>query len=219
MDIKKSIILILVSFAFTGWMFGITLSKSGIYTPSISNIVELRNIETGIDADDLIDQIKKVLRSNPKRIKIKVNSSGGRIVQGERIYNYLSNIKIPVHSYIDNECLSACYYAISSSDIIYASKSSVVGNIGVMHPEPIPPFEIFAWAGKYKNTKPEKEFIRKHLTKSAITTHKEMIKDIKKFRETRLKGSNQELFEGLIWTGIDAKRLGLIDEYGDLNGF
>ncbi len=178
----------------------------------VSNIVRIRNGDNGINAKDLIDQIELVLPSNPDKIIIEADSNGGRMAQGEMIYNYIANLKVPVHVYIQDSCLSACYYGISSSDKIFAYKSSVVGNIGVTHPEPTGPFKVFAWSGKYKNPESQNEFIKKHMTASARVVHLSAINDIKKFRGKKLTGTQDQLFEGLIWTGIDGKRLGLIDE-------
>jgi protease IV len=227
MDIKENLIKFgPTKLAFSIWLLLVIIAcLCGIYgrffkTTVVlkSNIVEIKEGKQGIDGNNLINQIEEVLKSNPNKIIIKANSTGGRIVQGEKIYKYIKSINIPVHTYIENECLSACYYGISSSDKIYSYKSSTVGNIGVTHPEPKPPFKIFAWSGKYKNSSNQKDHIQKHLTKSAKLMHTEVVKDIKESRGNRIKGTDDQLFEGLIWTGIEAKKLGLIDEYGNLNG-
>jgi protease IV len=218
MDIKEKLKLILLTIMITSsFIFGIAVTKIHYNCEPISNIVELKDGKMGLDGEDLINQIKEVLKSNPKEIIIRANSSGGRMVQGEIIYNYINSIEIPVYSYIEDGCLSACYYGISSSDKIFAYNSSEVGNIGVTHPEPKSRFKVFAWSGKYKNTETEKEYIRKHLTSSAKLMHMDAVNKIKIGRRTKIKGTDEQLFEGLIWTGIEAKQFGLIDDIDSIH--
>jgi protease IV len=217
---------LILAFIIGALFFWGEFAYTNFYKPDVNIIVELKDEQTNagimINADSVISPLKEAVKKNPKLIIIKANSGGGRIVQGERIYNYIKSIDIPIHTVIGDRCVSSCYYAISSSDKIYSSKSSEVGGIGVLHytaPKnqldnmPI----IFAYSGTFKNPTPEKEYIHKHMKTSARIIHESMIKDIKIGRGKALKGSQEELFEGLAWEGIRAKKLGLIDNFGSID--
>ena len=46
--------------------------------------------------------------------------------------------------------------------------------------------------------------------------HKQIIIDIQKYR-TNLKGTRDQLFEGLFWVGIEAREMGLVDDFRSLD--
>lgn len=215
----KSLILIIVC----GGLFVLPIKEK--YRNNKIIVVELKDTKingpmgNSLNADSIISPLKKAISKSPKLIIIKADSVGGRIVQGERIYNYIKSIDIPIHTVIDNSCLSSCYYAISSSDKIYSSKNSEIGSIGVIHyaaPKsqldnmPI----VSTYSGIFKNPTPEAEYIQKHMTSIAKIMHNVVIEDIKKARGKKLTGTDKELFQGLIWDGIRAKEKGLIDNFG-----
>jgi len=201
-------------------VFMLTTLSSYIFKDVVT--VELRD---PLNADSVILPLKKELNSisfkifPPKLIIIKANSMGGSVVQGERIYNFIKTMKIPVHTYIDNYCLSACYYGISSSDMIFSSRSSIIGGIGVVYfnkPEPSDIRKdnrnIFAFSGKYKKPKlSEMETIKNNVFESARLIHISIIEDIKDGRNGKIKGDDETVFEGLTWEGIRAEKIGLID--------
>ncbi|MFZ2189371.1 MAG: S49 family peptidase [Candidatus Magasanikiibacteriota bacterium] len=66
-----------------------------------------------------------------KAIILEVDSYGGYPVAGEEVATALKNAKKPTIALIREGGVSAGYMAASGADIIFASKNSVVGSIGV----------------------------------------------------------------------------------------
>lgn len=73
---------------------------------------------------------------NVKAILLTIDSPGGGITATDLIYNDIMKLKaerkIPVVAYCEDITASGGYYIASSSDCIYATKTSLVGSIGVI---------------------------------------------------------------------------------------
>jgi protease-4 len=66
-----------------------------------------------------------------KAILLEIDSTGGDIVAAEEVANALKNATKPTVALIRGYGDSAAYYSATGADIIFASKSSDVGSIGV----------------------------------------------------------------------------------------
>lgn len=160
---------------------------------------------------------------------LRINSPGGSPVQADYMYSAVRYFKkkypdIKVYSVCIDTCTSAAYYIASAADEIYANEASIVGSIGVI-------YNGFGFVGAMEklgitrrlktsgNNKgfmdqfsPENPEQDKKLTVMLDLIHEQFIKQVKKGRGDRLK-INDEIFSGLIWTGTQAKDLGLIDGF------
>ncbi len=76
-----------------------------------------------IEAAEANDSIKAII--------IEIDSYGGSLVAGEEIENALKRAVKPTVILIRDVCLSAAYYAAIGADIVFASKNSDIGSIGV----------------------------------------------------------------------------------------
>jgi len=76
-----------------------------------------------IEAAEANDSIKAII--------IEIDSYGGSPVAGEEIENALKRAVKPTVILIRDVCLSAAYYAAIGADIVFASKNSDIGSIGV----------------------------------------------------------------------------------------
>lgn len=93
------------------------------------------------NAEASADNVATALRDayedrHTKGIVLRINSPGGTPVQAGYIYDEIRRLKqenpdIPVYAVIVDICASGGYYVASAADAIYASRSSVVGSIGV----------------------------------------------------------------------------------------
>ena len=125
---------------------------------------------------------------------------------------------------------SGGYYIAAAAQNVYADKASLVGSIGVtaatfgyvglmeklgVERRAYTSGEHKAFLDPFQNENPEeKEFWSGVLAK----THSQFIAEVKKGRGDRLKGqSDASLFSGLIWTGEQAKDMGLVDELASLD--
>lgn len=192
---------------------------------------------TGIIKDDSkasADQVVAGLRSafknkRTKGIIIKANSPGGSPVQAAYVYNEIIRLKkkypkIPLYAVVTDVCASACYFIISATDKIFANESSLVGSIGVVSQgfgfvgllEKMGVERRLYTAGENKGMmdpfSPEKKKDKEHMQKILDTLHAYFIDAVKKGRGKRIKDI-EEIYSGLFWSGIQAKKLGLVDEF------
>lgn len=165
-----------------------------------------------------------------RHLLLRLNSPGGTPAQAERIWQTLRTIKEKhpekqILVSIDELCASACYYIASAADEIHATEVSLVGSIGVrmggfgfvgtMEQLGVEQRELTA--GEYKALldpfaprNPEAEqFLKEHVL---TATHNIFIDRVQQGRSDKI-DSEQELFNGLIWIGQEAKTLGLIDGF------
>jgi protease IV len=164
-------------------------------------------------------------------VLLRINSPGGSPVQSAYINNEVRRLKAeypdkPVYAVISDVGASGGYYAAVSADWIYADASSVVGSIGVRMDgfglvdaiEKLGIERRLMVAGENKGlmdpflpVDPEEQA---HVQRLLDNIHAQFVDAVKIARGDRLKGSDEELFSGLVWTGDEALRLGIIDGLG-----
>lgn len=197
---------------------------------------------TGVIGGDDNDQAK-ILRDgmqaaykNPraKAIIIHANSPGGSPVVSNIAFEEVRRLKalhntIPVYVVASDLCASGCYYIAAAADKIYADPSSLVGSIGVvgsgfdvtglMEKIGIKYRQRTAGSNKgmgspFAPETPEQLAIWQKMLEQI---HGEFIQAVKTGRGTRLQEKNHpDLFSGRVYTGIEAKQVGLIDDFGNI---
>ena len=182
------------------------------------------------------EKINKLLRTafedkKTKGVVLEINSPGGTPVEAVSIYDEIRRLRekypdIKLYAVVRDLCASGGYYIASAADEIYANESSIVGSIGVR-------MDGFGFedlikkmgverrtitAGKNKSLldpfKPEDPAQRAHLQTMLGQVHQKFIDDVKVGRGDRLKPT-EDMFSGLIWSGVSALELGLIDGFAD----
>lgn len=181
------------------------------------------------NADDLIDALRAAFRDKSTAgVIIRADSPGGSPVQAGLVNDEIFRLRkqhpdIPVYAVVTDICASGCYYIISAADKIYADKASLVGSIGVL-------MNGFGFTGALNKLgierrlitsgrhkafldpfSPLKEQDKKFMQALLDRVHRQFIDVVKKGRGNRLKPSDQ-LFSGLVWTGAEGVKLGLVDE-------
>lgn len=209
---------------------------NGKFTVPVPHIA-LINIEGAIErgsstGDGLIisNAIKLAMDDDlVKAVIIEANSPGGSPVQAEQLHRTImsmrhSNSK-PIYVSIGEICASACLYIVSAADKVFAHKSSLIGSIGV---------RMDGWgfdkilshldierrtysAGEFKALldpfQPRDPEVDNHLDTFVLSPlYQDFVGAIKEGRGDKLDQQNPLLFTGLIWTGMTAKDLGLVDD-------
>ena len=187
-----------------------------------------------------IDSVRKKIDSafEPQRLKevmVAVNSPGGSPVQCDLITSYLhmkaEKNKVPVTMFVEDIAASGGYWIACSGHKVFANKSSIVGSLGVIYAglgftELIKKIGVerrILTAGQNKALmdplSPLQDDHVKIVEKMLADTHKVFIDHVKKQRGDKLKGSDEELFNGAIWTGESALNVGLIDGIDNLEDY
>ncbi len=183
------------------------------------------------NANDIAHSLRNAFKDkSTKGIILRINSPGGSPVQAGYIYDEIKRLRglypeTKVYAVIGDLCASGGYYIAAAADEIYADKASLVGSIGVISSgfgfvdlmEKLGVERRALAAGDHKAfldpfsplNEEEKTFWQGVLN----TTHQQFINQVKAGRGDRLK-DEPKLFSGLIWTGEQAKELGLVDGLG-----
>ena len=171
---------------------------------------------------------------NAKGIVIRANSPGGSPVISNTAFNEIRRLKsehknIPVYVVAEDMCASGCYYIAAAADKIYANPSSIVGSIGVIGGgfdvtglmEKLGIKRRLKTAGSNKGMgdpfTPETPEQGKIWEGILSDTHQEFIKAVKLGRGEKLKDKEYpDVFSGRIYVGLEAKKVGLIDDFGSV---
>merc|ERR1719184_331165 len=138
---------------------------------------------------------------------------------------------VPVTVFVEDMAASGGYWLACAGTQIYSSRSSILGSLGVIYfnlgvQELIQKLGVerrVITAGDNKALmdplSPLKEEDVKIIKSMLENTHKHFVDHVKKNRGDRLKGSDEELFNGGVWTGEPALELGLIDGIQQMDQF
>jgi protease-4 len=152
--------------------------------------------------------------SRIKAVVLLLDTPGGEVVATQNIYLELQELRrtMPVVGSIDSMAASGGYYAAMAADPIYARPSSSVGNVGVWSivPEDLAVNDEIIASGPFKLTGSNREEFMRELE----GIKQEFLNTVFSQRGERIKITPEELSQGLIYSGRDAARLGLIDHIG-----
>jgi len=181
-----------------------------------------------VNLENTRKQIDKAFSSKKlASVLVSVNSPGGSPVQSDLVTSYIqmkaSKHVVPVTVFVEDMAASGGYWLACAGSEIYASRSSIIGSLGVIYfnlgiEELIQKLGVerrVITAGDNKALmdplSPMKEGDVKIIKTMLENTHKHFVDHVKKNRGDKLTGSDEELFNGGVWTGEPAVELGLID--------
>ncbi len=157
-----------------------------------------------------------------KAVVIRISSPGGGAASSERLYLATRKLREekPVVMVMNGMVASGGYMMAMGVNHSFAQTSSLVGNVGVITtagalvPRPLPESLVV--------TGPQKLFgsSRRDWIGLAEDLKDEFAAMVIRERGDRLKITKAELTEGRLYAGVEAVRLGLVDELGsDADGF
>ena len=161
---------------------------------------------------------------------LRANSPGGSPVQAAYIYDEIKRLRIkypdtPLYGVVTDMCASGCYYALAAADKIYADRASIIGSIGVLMNgfgfvdtmKKLGVERRLMTAGEHKGLldpfSPLKPSDRKFAQGILNRIHQQFIQRVRDGRGEVLK-ETKDMYSGLFWVGEDARKMGLVDEFG-----
>lgn len=172
--------------------------------------------------------------SRLKGVVIEMNSPGGSPVHSGIIYDAIrakeqNYPEIPIIVVVEDMAASGGYYIASAANEIYADKASLVGSIGVISSgfdasnllEKIGVERRTFTAGRNKAFldpfAPMTEEAKLKWQAVLDETHQQFINAVKEGRGDRLVITD-DVFSGMVFTGSQAIKIGLIDGLASVNG-
>ncbi len=212
--------------------------KPSIKKDKVAVVYAVGGIESGEGDDQTIgsDRIAAALKAaredeKVKAIVLRVNSPGGSALASDVIWRETQLIKQsgkPFYVSMGDYAASGGYYISCAADKIYANPNTITGSIGVFGV--MPNFEKF-WNNKLGitfdrfETNPHADLVssNKPLDAKEKAIMQNLVSDIyNDFTDKVAKGRNMtqaqvdSIGQGRVWSGEDAKNLGLVDELGSL---
>ncbi len=190
---------------------GILLGPRLVPEPKIGIVRLIYEID-GLTAFELGEQLS-VARSSPdiKALVLIVNSPGGSAAYSEELFLdvWQTRQEMPIVASIDLLAASGAYYVAVAADEIYAKPSSGVGSIGVIAflPEPAVLEEELLTTGPYKGTGGTQDSFMRQIEMAKFS----FLAAIESGRGDRLLVGPDVLSRAEIWSGVEAREMGLID--------
>ncbi|MDO6807164.1 signal peptide peptidase SppA [Zobellia galactanivorans] len=164
-----------------------------------------------------------------KAIVLRVNSPGGSALTSDIIWREieLAREKKPVVVSMGNVAASGGYYIAVGADKIFAEPTTITGSIGVFGT--IPNMSELAGniginaeqVGTNKNSveyslfEPMTDNFRNYVQEGIESTYNTFLQRVAQGRNISMAQADS-LAQGRVWSGVDAKRMGLVDELGNL---
>lgn len=165
-----------------------------------------------------------------KAIVVRVNSPGGSALTSDIIWREIEITKKtkPVVVSMGDVAASGGYYIAAGADKIFAEPTTITGSIGVFGT--IPNISQLAEniginaeqvgtnenAVEYSLFEPMKDNFRSNVKEGIEETYRIFLDRVAQGRDITMAQADS-LAQGRIWSGVDAKRLGLVDELGGLD--
>ena len=184
------------------------LRQDTIAVVSIDGSIDLKEAFSIVETLDFLEKDASV-----KAVVFRINSPGGTAVAIHEIYLKLVKRSKPVISSVDALAASGAYFIASNTDHIFAKQGSEVGGIGVLVelPEAAKNKNLIA-SGPFKIERDDEIAFR-----NAELLKLDFLNAVKDGRGERLKIESAELADARIYTGFDARKLGMIDDIGGLD--
>ena len=167
-----------------------------------------------------------------RAVALVINSPGGSPSQSHLIFRRIRQLaeekKLPVLAFVEDVGASGGYMLACAADEIICNEFSIVGSIGVVGAsfgfnnlmEKLGIERRLYTSGDRKAMLdpflPEKADDVKRIKAIQQDIHQHFIALVKERRDSKLNGSDKQLFSGEFWTAQKAIELGLADRIGDL---
>jgi protease IV len=163
-----------------------------------------------------------------KGVILRINSPGGSVGPTQEIYREVTKLKEKKKVFVSmgSVCASGGYYIAAAGEKVYANPSTITGSIGVIMQSVI--FEeLLKKIGMKSNTikagdlkdagTPFREMTpaeKAYLNSVVGNIHEQFIRDVAAGRKMEFEKA-KGLADGRIYTGLQAKELGLVDSIGN----
>jgi protease-4 len=201
---------------------------AGLFGPRVA-VVELDGII--LDVDDVLRELR-AHRDNPmvRAVVVRINSPGGVVAPTQELYHALLQVREagkPVVASLGAVAASGGYYVAAAADRIYANPGSLTGSIGVIMQmanleslmKKVGVDYVVVKAGQFKDlgnvSRPMSADERRVLQALLDDVHAQFIGAVADGRKLE-RGQVVRFADGRVFSGAQAKELGMVDTLGGL---
>ena len=178
----------------------------------------------------VVQQVRQVMKDEQAAaVILYINSGGGAVIAGEAMHSALTELakSRPLVTYMDGVAASGGYYIATPSQWIVAQPGTITGSIGVISAKAVTNglyeklhahrTEITrgANAGMLSDLAPFTDTQRARMRQTIEHIYKHFVELVSTSRKMSYE-SVDAIAAGRVWTGVQAKANGLVDELGDL---
>jgi protease-4 len=223
---KKAWVSILI-FVIGVLLISVVAEQAGKHSGDRIGIVEVEGVIS--DSKELMEDIIK-FKEDPSiaGVILRINSPGGSVGPTQEIFREVVKLKEKKTVYVSmgTSCASGGYYIASAGHKLYANPSTITGSIGVIMQLMIMEDVLkkiglqsnTIKAGRFKDAgSPFREMTpteRAYMEGIVESIYEQFLKDISTERNMNIEVV-RKLAEGKIYTGTQAKDLGLVDGLGN----
>ncbi len=198
----------------------------------VGDIVSGKGDNETMGSETIVASLRKAKNdSNVKAVVLRINSPGGSAMASDVIWRevILTKKVKPVIVSMGAVAASGGYYIAAPADVIVAQPNTVTGSIGVfallLNAEKLVKDKLGVNIetvnfGKYADmgtpTRPLTANEQAIMQKFVDRIYNDFITKVAEGRKLSLQQVD-DLAQGRVWSGTDAKRIGLIDEFGGLD--
>lgn len=183
-----------------------------------------------LGSDSLVEQIREARGSGARALVVRIDSPGGSSVASDVIWRELMITKdqgLPVIVSMSDLAASGGYYMAAAGDVIVAQPGTLTGSIGVYTGKFVTggTFEKLGanietvkqgrFADMYSPDRPFTPEERTRVLESMQATYDHFVERVADSRQMTPEKVDQ-VGQGRVWTGRQAREIGLVDELGGL---
>jgi protease-4 len=222
------VLVLVVLLASIAWFSYIHGGDTGLLFGEKVAVIEVKGVIANVR--ETIENLAEFSRDETvKAVVLRIESPGGGVSSSQELYKEIGRTakQKPVVASMGSVAASGGYYIAAAAQKIYANPGTITGSIGV-----ILQFtnfeELFrkigfrmeiVKSGVYKDVgNPSREMTpeeRAYLQEMIDNVHQQFVRDVAQGRGMQVE-KVQEVADGRIFTGEQAKELGLVDELGNL---
>ncbi len=205
---------VLVSLA-AGVAVGLVIFSYLIGRPKLAVITITNGEITSESTPQMLEALRYARDDNRiKAVVVKLSSPGGGVSDSAELFNAMIKLREtkPVVVEVPDMAASGGYYMLLGANYVYTNPSAFIGNIGVIlyMPSQSGPSESVVTSGPFKRNGGSE---RMYLT--VLESLKNVfIKTVMAQRGERLRMGFEDIAQGRIYMGMEAVKLGLVDELG-----
>lgn len=217
---------------FFSFLISFNKTSSGIASFSVGDKIGIVKIFGGIfNSEPINKQISKLRKDNSiKAIILRIDSPGGGVGASQEIYAEVLKTREdkPIIVSMGSVAASGGYYVAAASNKIFANPGTITGSIGVIAEFPYTEkfwdeklgikFNVFK-SGKFKDSGSP---VRKMTSQDSLQIQNLIMDSYDQFVEAVAEGRDMSVeqikiyADGGVFTGRQAKEIGLVDELGNL---